>query len=75
MMEEIEEVIDVSVDDCKRWSEQINENLEDIRAKDGEDTYKLMFMTAFLLQWFAESVNAGGGVHLTMTKPMRKDLN
>ena len=75
MPDEIEEQINISVEDCKRWSEDINERLHEIRAQDGEDTYKLMFVTAFLLQWFAMSIDGTGDESLVITKPTRKDLN
>lgn len=73
--EGIEESISVTVEDCKRWSDDLNERLDEIRAKRGEDAYKLAFMTAFLLTWFASSIEAEPGTAMTISRPADKDLN
>ncbi len=54
-----EQHISICSDDCRRWSADINERLDAIRTKDGEDVYKLMFTCAFLLLGFAEQLDAG----------------
>jgi hypothetical protein len=53
-----EDEITVSNEDCKRWAADINARLDAIRTKDGEDAYRLMFLTAFLLQNFADQLEA-----------------
>ncbi len=77
MEKDLEESIDVSLDDCRRWSDEINEKLDDVRAKQGEDAYKLAFMTAFLLLWFANSVDEDpeSDVNMKISKPSPKEMN
>lgn len=72
---EVEESISVTVEDCKRWSDDINERLDEVRAKQGEDAYKLAFMTAFLLTWFAQSIEAPDNTPVTISRPGKEDLN
>lgn len=68
-----DEYININAVDCRRWSEDINNRLSDIKAKDGEDVYRLMFVTAFLLLNFAEQLEGNGSAKLS--RPADSELN
>lgn len=51
--------IHFTTDDCRRWAEEMDANLDKIRAEQGEDAYRKYCAACFLFQAFAETLDSG----------------
>lgn len=52
-------VVSVTSDECRQWSAQIGEQLEEMKETKEDVQYRAAFMCAFLLQRFADELDAG----------------
>ena len=52
--------VSVTSDECRSWSAQIGEQLEEFKTEKSDAQYRAAFMCAFLLQRFADEMDAGG---------------